>query len=242
MKCEWQDLGRMAYKPCWEYQQQLFDTLLRAKGGEGAQRPDRAAMPAVPEACAGYLLLVEHPPVYTLGKNGRADNILVDETFLKKIGAECYRIDRGGDVTFHGDGQLVGYPILDLERLGMGLRSYIEAIEEAVIRTAAGFGLRGERVAGASGVWIRGGGRPVRKLCAVGVRSSRFVTMHGFALNVATDLGWFSHINPCGFRDGGVTSIEAETGRKADMTAVKQLIVRQLGELLNMKMVENVKI
>lgn len=231
LRCEVRDLGRMAYKPCWEYQQGLFDALLARK------RAGAAAAPDLPEA--GYLLLVEHPAVYTLGKSGRSSNILVGETFLRERGAECYRIDRGGDVTFHGPGQLVVYPILDLERLGIGLRRYVAVLEEAVIRTVAEYGIAAGRIAGASGVWILDEGAAPRKICAVGVRSSRFVTMHGFALNVTTDLGWFSYINPCGFSDRGVTSIECETGRKAGMREVKELIVKFLSENLNVEIYKN---
>ena len=193
----------MDYKACWEYQQRLFDTLLRAKG--------------TPAEGAGYLLLVEHPAVYTLGKSGHAENLLVGEEYLRSIGAEFYHIDRGGDITFHGPGQLVCYPILDLERIGIGLREYIEALEEAVIRTVAEYGIAAGRIAGASGVWIDPGKARPRKICAIGVRSSRYITMHGFALNVTTDLEWFSRINPCGFTDRGATSIERETGAKVPM-------------------------
>lgn len=225
---------------------------------------------------AGTILLVEHPPVYTLGKSGHAANLLVDDTALKRLGAEFFRIDRGGDITFHGPGQTVCYPILDLEKLGIGLREYIDSLEEAVIRTVAGYGIAAGRIAGASGVWIgpeangreengrrqndprlnrfesigpgtnnlgsvgpgtmpaTRGGAP-RKICAIGVRSSRFVTMHGFALNVSTDLEWFSHINPCGFVDRGATSIERETGRKIAIGEVNDALVENLGKILNVK-------
>lgn len=190
---------------------------------------------------AGTILLVEHPPVYTLGKSGHAANLLVDDTALKRLGAEFFRIDRGGDITFHGPGQTVCYPILDLEKLGIGLREYIDSLEEAVIRTVAGYGIAAGRIAGASGVWIGPGTMPAtrggapRKICAIGVRSSRFVTMHGFALNVSTDLEWFSHINPCGFVDRGATSIERETGRKIAIGEVNDALVENLSKILNVK-------
>ncbi len=221
MKVEYRDLGRMAYGDCWDYQRQLFDCLIRRKGE------------AVDEA--GYLLLVEHPAVYTLGKSGSVENLLVDEKRLKEMGAEFYRIDRGGDITFHGEGQIVGYPILDLERIGMGLRDYIDAIEGAVIDTVAHYGIKGSRIHGASGVWISEAGRPPRKICAIGVRSSRFVTMHGFALNVATDLKWFGYINPCGFSDRGVASIEGERGATTPLDDVKQLLIKCLEKKLNVE-------
>ena len=215
------DLGRMPYRDCWEYQQRLFDVLTARRGDASDE--------------AGWLLTVEHPPVYTLGKSGKAQNLLVGEEFLRAKGAEYYHIDRGGDITFHGPGQLVCYPILDLERLGIGLRAYIDALEESVIRTVAEYGIRAGRIAGASGVWIVEEGAAPRKICAIGVRASRFVTMHGFALNVSTDLEWFGLINPCGFVDRGVTSIERETGRTVPMDEVKKSIVTVLSEKLDVK-------
>lgn len=221
MEIEYRDLGRKAYKECWDYQQALFDDLLTRKNST--------------HTAAGYLLLVEHPAVYTLGKSGHAENMLVSEDFLRSRGAEYYRIDRGGDITFHGEGQLVGYPILDLEKIGIGLREYIDGIEEAVIRTVAEYGIEAGRLSGASGVWICEEGTAPRKICAIGVRSSRFVTMHGFALNVSTDLEWFSYINPCGFADRGVTSMVRETGREILLDEVKNLVVKHLSEILNVK-------
>lgn len=254
--------------------------------GAAATMPQAGAAKAV-EADAedvGTLLLVEHPPVYTLGKSGHAENLLVGREMLERLGAQFYHIDRGGDITFHGPGQLVVYPILDLERLGIGLRAYIEALEECVIRVAAHYGLRTGRIAGASGVWLGAGtdygaapaaatateaaatttegaatatedaatakedaaegaarcigtaaDGPTRKLCAIGVRSSRYITMHGFALNVSTDLRWFERINPCGFRDRGATSLERETGRTIAMEEVKALVAKNLSEILNVE-------
>ncbi len=220
---EYRDLGRMAYRPCWDYQRQLFEGLLQQKKSAHA------------EGEAGYLLLVEHPAVYTLGKSGHAENMLISEEYLKQLGAEFYHIDRGGDITFHGEGQIVGYPILDLEKIGIGLREYIDSLEEAVIRTVAHYGIRGGRIEGASGVWIREASRPPRKICAIGVRSSRFITMHGFALNVSTDLKWFQYINPCGFSDRGVTSIVEEVGRSVEMEEVKQLLIGELEKILKIE-------
>lgn len=220
------DLGRMPYRDCWEYQQRLFDVLTARRGDASDE--------------AGWLLTVEHPPVYTLGKSGKAQNLLVGEEFLRAKGAEYYHIDRGGDITFHGPGQAVCYPILDLARLGIGLREYIFRLEESVIEVVGRYGIRGARIAGASGVWIGEGatpdgeGRP-RKICAIGVRSSRYVTMHGFALNVLTDLRWFSRINPCGFTDRGVASIASETGREVPMNEVKTRVLTHLSEILNVE-------
>lgn len=184
---------------------------------------------------AGIVLLTEHLPVYTLGKSGRSENLLVDRSALEAMGARFFHIDRGGDITFHGPGQLVCYPILDLERLGIGLRSYIDALEEAVIRTVGEYGIRAGRIAGASGVWIDPDGTRARKICAIGVRSSRFVTMHGFALNVTTDLRWFTRINPCGFKDRGVTSMAAEMRAGVEMDDVKARVLKNLSEILNVK-------
>ncbi len=223
MVVEYRDLGRVPYAECWEYQRNLFEGLLRAKregqAGEGA----------------GYLLLVEHPAVYTLGKSGHRENMLISEAYLKQLGAEFFHIDRGGDITFHGEGQIVGYPILDLEQIGIGLREYIESIEQAVIETIAHYGIKGGRIEGASGVWIEEENRPPRKICAIGVRSSRYITMHGFALNVNTDLRWFQYINPCGFSDRGVTSIGKEVGETVPMDEVKELLVENFRKILKIE-------
>lgn len=217
----YRDLGTMAYGDCWALQQSLFEEVLRRKGEAGR--------------AAGYLLTVEHPPVYTLGRSAHEENLVAGEAGLKSRGAEVFRIDRGGDVTFHGEGQAVVYPIVDLERLGLGIKEYIHLLEEAVIGTVAAWGIRGERVGGATGVWIGAGTPHERKICAIGVRASRYVTMHGLALNVNTDLRWFSWINPCGFADKGVTSVEKEIGRRADMEEVKRLLVKNLTGKLNVK-------
>lgn len=212
---EFRDLGSMEYKACWELQKQLFDT--------------------VQQGHDGYLLMVEHPPVYTLGKSGHAENLLIGEERLKGLGAEFYHIDRGGDITFHGPGQLVVYPILDLDRTGLSLREYIAALEEAVIKTVATYGIAAGRIEGASGVWIADNDRPPRKICAIGVRASRHVTMHGLALNVSTDLRWFENINPCGFSDRTATSIAAETGKAPDMEVVKPALKNALSEELKIE-------
>lgn len=228
MEVLYEDQGLMGYAECWTLQRSLFDRMLAAKAG-------RAAGGEVPSEQAGWLLLVEHPAVYTLGKSGREANLLVSEERLRAMGADLFRIDRGGDITFHGPGQIVGYPILDLERLGIGLRDYIDRLEEAVICLAADYGIEAGRIAGASGVWIEPDSVRARKLCAIGVRSSRFVTMHGFALNVNTDLRYFDYINPCGFTDRGATSIRRETGAEADMAEVKARLVERLSEKLNVR-------
>ena len=242
MKAYCRDLGLMDYKACWDLQQELFDALVARKRAErdagsstvfpaGDSAEEHSATDDDP---VGTVLLVEHPPVYTLGKSGHAENLLIPREMLERMGARFYHIDRGGDITFHGPGQIVGYPILDLERIGLSLRDYIDALEGAVIRTVARYGIRAGRIAGASGVWIEGA-QPARKICAIGVRASRYVTMHGFALNVATDLRYFTHINPCGFTDRGATSIEKEIGRPVPMEEVKRRLVEDLCENLNVK-------
>ena len=224
----YKDLGRMGYSECWDLQRSLFDCVLDAKR-TGVVADNLSGHEA------GWLLLVEHNPVYTLGKSGKNENMLVSEAYLRSIGAEFFHIDRGGDVTFHGPGQVVGYPILDLEQLGIGLREYIDSIEEAIIGVCREWGIEAGRVAGASGVWIDGDTPRARKICAIGVKSSRYVTMHGFALNVATDLKYFNHINPCGFVDRGVTSIEREVDHEVDFEQVKMQVVKHLSEKLKIE-------
>ena len=211
------DLGRVPYRDCWEYQQRLFDVLTARRGDASDD--------------AGWLLTVEHPPVYTLGKSGHESNMLVSDEFLRLIGASYFHTDRGGDITYHGYGQLVGYPILDLERLGLSLKEYVWTVEECVIRTVAEYGIEAGRLDGATGVWIEGDTPRARKICAIGVKASRYVTMHGFALNVTTDLCYFSYINPCGFVDKGVTSIEKETGARPSLEEVACRFAAHFGEL-----------
>ena len=213
-------VGRTEYSAAWEEQKRFFNALLDAKRNGGGQAEQ-------------VLLFVEHPHVYTLGKSGHASNLLVDDGFLKRIGATYFQTDRGGDITYHGLGQLVGYPILDLERLGTNLKDYIWTVEESVIRTIAEYGIVGERLAGATGVWIEGDSPRARKICAIGVKASRYVTMHGFALNVTTDLRYFSYINPCGFVDKGVTSIEKETGMRPTLEEVARKVAAHFGQLLH---------
>ena len=219
--CQW--VGRMPYKECWEYQQRLFNELL-AKQGEGGDH-------------AGTIIFVEHPAVYTLGKSGNMGNMLIDEARLKALGAEFYHIDRGGDITFHGEGQVVCYPILDLEKLGIGLRRYIEILEQSIIETVAEFGVEGRRLEGTTGVWLcdemeNAMGEKLqrnwRKICAIGVKASRFVTMHGLALNASTDLNWFTMINPCGFVDKGVTSLTKECGREVSFEEAGRVLCEKL--------------
>ena len=222
----------MGYLECWEKQRTMFDSMLQRK--RTGQVCDDVANPEQ-VGTAGVIYLVEHNPVYTLGKSGKSENMLVSEPYLRSIGAEFYHIDRGGDVTYHGPGQVVGYPILDLEQLGIGLREYIDSLEEAIIGVCREWGIEAGRIAGASGVWLDGDSPRARKICAIGVRASRYVTMHGFAMNVNTDLKYFSHINPCGFVDKGVTSLEKELGHEVDIELVKAQIVKHLAEKLKIE-------
>lgn len=221
---EIRDLQIMAYGECWDLQRSLFDALCRKK-------LEKSFTDDEPR---GTILLVEHPAVYTLGKSGNEQNMLVTEEYLKGLGAEFYHIDRGGDITFHGPGQLVCYPIIDLDAIGIGVRRYIEALEQSVIDLAKEYGIETHRSEGASGVWVSQGSHLV-KLCAVGVRASHGVTMHGLAMNVSTDLKWFHLINPCGFTDRGVCSLSTLTGREVTMEEVKPKFINYLAKNLNVK-------
>ncbi|MGV8091672.1 MAG: lipoyl(octanoyl) transferase LipB [Mangrovibacterium sp.] len=208
-----EDTGLIEYQKCWDYQEMLLEQVQTDKKAQ--KKP----------TSINHFLLVEHPHVYTLGKSGDEHNLLIHDDFLKKIGATFCKIDRGGDITYHGPGQLVGYPIIDLEYYQIGVRQYIEKMEDAIIATVARYGISSGRKEGATGVWLDAD-LPARsrKICAIGVRVSRYVTMHGFALNVNTDMRYFNYINPCGFTTYGATSIERELGKKVDMQEVKELI------------------
>lgn len=206
-----EDLGSVEYARAWEYQEERFDALVKfkQKGGEG-ERPGQ------------YLLFCEHPHVYTLGKSGDEHNLLIRKDFLKKIEATYFKTNRGGDITYHGPGQIVGYPILDLECFGLGLKQYIGLLEDSIIDLLKGYGITSTHMEGATGVWLDADHAvKARKICAIGVRSGRYVTMHGFALNVNTNLEYFTYINPCGFETRGVTSMEKELGKAVDLGNVK---------------------
>jgi len=207
-----QDLGIKDYKETWDYQELLFNRWMEYKRDNS-----QGSMPGQ------YLLFVEHPHVYTLGKSGDESNMLIHADFLKKIDATYYKINRGGDITYHGPGQIVGYPIIDLEYFGMGLKDYIHFLESSIIELLALYGIKSEQSSEATGVWLdEDHPHKARKICAIGVRSSRYVTMHGFALNVNTDLNYFTYINPCGFQEKGVTSMQKELKRELDMSEVKE--------------------
>lgn len=221
-KIIFKDLGVSEYKHTWEYQEELMQRVISQKNDM------KGNADAVSE---NYLLFVEHPHVYTLGKSGDEQNLLLNYIQLQAAHATFFQTDRGGDITYHGPGQIVGYPIFDLENFSIGLRKYIELMEDAIILSLAEYGLSGARDEKATGVWLDAGTPKARKICAIGVKSSRFVTMHGFALNVNTDLSYFQHINPCGFTDRGVTSIEKELGNKQDFEAVKKVVLRKMIEV-----------
>jgi lipoyl(octanoyl) transferase len=183
------------------------------------------------------LFFVEHPHVYTLGKSGQENNLLINSKFLASIGASYYKTDRGGDITYHGPGQIVGYPVFDLTLFGMGVKKYISTLEEALILTLAEYNIRATHLENATGVWLDAGTPLARKICAIGVRVSRGVTMHGFALNVNTNLKYFSHINPCGFLDKGVTSIQQELGYQVNIHDVKHTLLQKIGAGFNINWV-----
>lgn len=219
MKTTVVDWNLIPYAEAWQRQTEWFDALVSSKQ-EGKQYEN-------------HIILCEHPHVYTLGRSGKENNMLLSEAQLEKIGATLYHIDRGGDITYHGPGQLVCYPILNLEDFDLGLKEYVHLLEEAVIRVCSSYGITAGRLEKATGVWLDGNTVRARKICAIGVRSSHYVTMHGLALNVNTDLRYFSYIHPCGFIDKGVTSLRQELGREVPMHEVKQRLETELRELLS---------
>jgi len=226
------DLGKMEYGQAWDYQESLLQENVRIKT-EWRNRPESQVEAAMAASMAGpgthhYLLFVEHSPVYTLGKSGHMENVLIDEDRMKEKGVQFFRTNRGGDITFHGAGQIVGYPVLDLEKFYTDIGKYLRNLEETIIRVLAGYGIRGERSVGETGVWIEAGvkGRE-RKICAIGIRCSRWITMHGFAFNVNTDLNYFNDIVPCGIVEKQVTSLEKELGRALPIEEVKERVMRE---------------
>lgn len=230
-KVEFKNLGLIKYKKAWDYQEELFDLVVNAKIREkeaaGESEPKRQ-----------FLLFCEHEHVYTLGKSGNKNNLLLARSICESRNIDLHEINRGGDITYHGPGQLVAYPIIDLEEFGVGIKRYISMLEDVVIETISHFGVKGEKDDKAMGVWIEPG-NPVkaRKICAIGVKSSRFVTMHGLALNVNTDLSYFDYINPCGFTDRGVTSIKKELGEAVDFDEVSNRMKEAFSAVFGMEQV-----
>ena len=219
-----QELGLKDYKETWDYQESLFKGIVDAKI---KNRREEANLET-----PNYFLFVEHPHVYTLGKSGDMSNLLVDEKQLAEKGATFYKVNRGGDITYHGPGQIVGYPILDLDNFFTDIHKYLRLLEEMIILTLSEYGLKAERSKGETGVWLDVGTPFARKICAMGVRASRWVTMHGFALNVNADLGYFDNMIPCGIRGKAVTSLNVELGRQTvDETEVKQKLLKHFSNL-----------
>ena len=208
MQLNFVDWGLKAYDEALREQEEIFNQKVNQKL-------------LADETISQDFIVCQHPHVYTLGKHGKATNLLANEQFLKQIGASFHHINRGGDITYHGPGQIVGYPSLDLDKLGLTLRTYIETVEESVIQLMKEYDINCERLKGATGVWIDAHTTKARKICAIGVKASRGITMHGFALNINTDLQYFNYINPCGFTDKGVTSLKKELGLQEEMNILE---------------------
>lgn len=235
-KVQLQDLGYKDYKETWDYQETLFKNIVDLKI---KNRREGTALPT-----PNHFLFVEHPHVFTLGKSGDISNLLVDEKVLEQKNAKFYKINRGGDITYHGPGQIVGYPILDLDNFFTDIHKYLRFLEEMIILTLAEYGLKGERSDGETGVWLDVGTPFARKICAMGVRASRWVTMHGFAFNINADLGYFDLMIPCGIKGKAVTSLNVELGQKeVSMDEVKKKLIRHFETLFEAELVkEKIKI
>lgn len=219
--CRFENLGVRSYRQVWDLQEKTLEEVKQAKleGKTGRNR----------------LFFVEHPPVFTVGRSGKDSNMLASSALLQSKNAEFIHVDRGGDVTFHGPGQLVGYPIFNLEEFPLGVKAYVDKIEEVIIRSMARYGINCERLQGATGVWIEPHTPRARKICAIGVKCSRYVSMHGFALNINTDLSYFNMINPCGFTDKGVTSMQKELGKPLDFSAVCNTVKETFAEVFGLE-------
>ena len=224
-KTIFENLETISFKKAWDYQEQLFQHIQDVKSGKEPNKQQ-------------FLLFCEHPHVYTLGKSGSEENLLISEKFREEKQIEYFHINRGGDITYHGPGQLVGYPIIDLEEFDMGIKSYIYHLEEVIIETLKEYGISASRLEGAIGVWLDvDNPAKARKICAIGVKTSRFVTMHGFAFNINTNLDYFGYINPCGFTDKGVTSLEKELGQKMPFEEVSAKVKKNFAKVFGMEFV-----
>ena len=222
-KVKYQDLGSTEYAETWQIQKDIFSSIIDVKMDNRHNGTDTPT--------SNHLLFTEHLPVYTLGRQGKEEHLLLSMPHLKEKGVSFFKIDRGGDITYHGPGQITGYPIIDLDNFSPDIHLYVHNLEEIVIRTIAKWGIKGSRSEKETGVWIDAGTPMARKICAIGVRTSHWVTMHGFALNVNTDMSYFTHIIPCGIRGKGVTSMEIELGEKIDIEQVKKELVVQFCEV-----------
>ena len=219
---EYKDIGLVEYKEAWDYQEQLHNKLLN-ESETGTNH-------------IGYFIICEHPHVYTLGKSGNVNNLLINENFLKSINATFYKTNRGGDITYHGPGQIVGYPIININKLQIGVKKYIYNIEELIIKTLKEYNVNGIRLDKATGVWIiNKDSKTAKKICAIGVRVSRGITMHGFAFNINTNLQYFNYIVPCGIKDKGVTSLSSELGKNIDINEVKNKLLKNFLEVFNLQ-------
>jgi lipoyl(octanoyl) transferase len=226
---KFRDLGLIDYKEAWNFQEEIFNKIISVKSNNRKQKTEVRT--------ENFLLFCEHPHVYTLGKSGNSSNLLVDEIFLKSRGATFVNTNRGGDITYHGPGQIVGYPILDLENFFTDIHKYLRLLEEAVILTLKEYNIVAERSDGETGVWIDVLSSNPRKICALGVRTSRWVSMHGFAFNINSDLSYFGNIIPCGIADKNVTSLEKELGVKIDINTVKTHLKKNLSDLFKMNII-----
>jgi len=225
------DLGLIDYKVCWDYQEKLFNEIVQ-------QKLEQRNLPVSEQRTPHHLLFCEHPHVYTLGRNGDEKNLLVQDDELRKAEATFYKNNRGGDITYHGPGQIVGYPILNLDLFFTDIHKYLRYLEEAVIRTLKEYNIGAGRIKGLTGVWVDVESKSPRKICSFGVRCSRWVTMHGFAFNVNTDLKYFNNIIPCGIADKEVTSMQKELGHEVDIEEVKSILKKNIAGLFEMKLIE----
>lgn len=232
-KVIFKDLGAINYKDAWDYQKNLFQQILELK-------KFNETLPICEQTTNyNYLLFCEHPHVYTLGKSGLESNLLINKETLEKKGVQFFKIDRGGDITYHGPGQIVGYPIFNLEAFSLGVKQYIFNIEQAVILTLDNYSIKAGRLKGAIGVWLDPDDpAKARKICAIGVKASRYVSMHGFAFNVNTNLSYYQFINPCGFIDKGVTSMQKELGKEIDFEEVKINLLKSFEQIFNFQLEE----
>jgi lipoyl(octanoyl) transferase len=244
-KIIFKDLGLLDYQAAWDYQEKLLQENVRrkslARSRESGVNTSQFLATETDIATQHYLLFTEHPAVYTLGKSGNKENVLLNEVELKEKEIQFYNTNRGGDITFHGPGQIVGYPILDLEKFYTDIGKYLRNLEEVIIQTLMNYGIKGERSKGETGVWLDADipGRE-RKICAIGVRCSRWITMHGFAFNVNTDLSYFNHIIPCGIMNKQVTSLEKELGYRPEMQDVKEKVKKNFEKIFESKLVSEI--
>ena len=227
---QYKDLGSIEYKEAWEYQESLFNNILSNKINNGKQSEKTQI------ENDNILVFCEHPNVFTLGKSGMDNNLLINDEFLQKINASFFKTNRGGDITYHGPGQIVAYPIFDLEKFNLGVKEYIHKLEDVIINTLSEYNIQSERLNGATGVWLDTNipGK-ARKICAIGVKASRYVTMHGFAFNINTDLSYFNHINPCGYTDKSVTSLSKELNKNIDIKEVKSKLLNHFANSFKVK-------